>query len=111
MLYLALICTLLASGMKIEEVIAHENMQQQLDLTIDENLHGGKVIVLSDGSTWEVAPQDLNTSQSWILPTPLKVEKSNNPSYPYKITTIATGTSILVRPIKNYSSSSSAQSN
>ena len=30
------------SGLKIEEVIAHENMQQGQDLTIEENLHAGR---------------------------------------------------------------------
>ena len=36
-------------GLKIEEVIAHENVQQEQEITIEENLHGGKVLVLSNG--------------------------------------------------------------
>ncbi len=68
-------------------------------LTVDENLHSGKVLVLSDGSTWEVAPQDLGTSQTWLFPSPLKIEKSGDATYPYRITNAQAGTSILVRPI------------
>ncbi|MCB1110233.1 MAG: hypothetical protein KDK64_04575 [Chlamydiia bacterium] len=104
MLIVGITLSLLATapGMKLEEVIAHENMQQGQQLTIDENLHGGKILVLSDGSTWEVAPQSLPISQSWIFPSPLKVEKSKNPAYPYKIIIIQTNTSILVRQIAPY---------
>lgn len=91
-----------APGMKIEDVIAHENVPQQLELTVDENLHSGKILVLSDGSTWEVAPQSLKVSENWILPSPLKVEKSGNKTYPYKIIIIQTNESVLVRPIAPY---------
>ncbi len=91
-----------APGLKIEEVIAHQNMQQGQDLTIEENLHGGKILVLSDGSTWEIAPQSLKTSQSWIIPSALKIEKINHPTYPYKIISIQTGSYVLARLIVPY---------
>lgn len=85
---------------KIEDFIAHEMPeQQQKTLTVEENLHGGKVLVLSDGTKWEVAPQDLNTSSSWILPVPMKVEKSNNKMYPYQIININSQSSVLARPL------------
>ena len=89
-----------SSGLKLEEVIAHENMQMGQDLTVDENLHSGKILVLSDGSSWEVAPQSLEYSANWIFPTPLKVEKSGDSAYPYKITSIQVNQTILVRPIQ-----------
>ncbi len=95
-----------APGLKIEKVIAHQNMQQDQDLTVDENLHDGKILVLSDGSTWEVAPQSLKISQSWIVPSPLKVEKINHPTYSYKITSIPTNSSVLARPIAPYKTGS-----
>ncbi|QVL58213.1 MAG: hypothetical protein KFB93_03795 [Simkaniaceae bacterium] len=88
-----------SSGLKIEEVIAHETIQKKQEITIEENLHGGKVLVLNDGSTWEIAPQDLNTSQSWIFPSPLKIEKSSNSSYPYRIINTNSNSSVLARPI------------
>ena len=91
-----------APGLKIEEVIAHQNMQQGQDLTVEENLHEGKILVLSDGSTWEIAPQSLKTSQSWIIPSALKVEKINHPAYSYRIISIQTGSYVLARPIAPY---------
>lgn len=91
-------------GMKIEEVIAYETEPHQLDLTIDENLHNGKILVLSDGSTWLVSPDSLSISASWVAPTPLKIEKSNDPTYPYIIKQIETPQSVLVRPIAPYKS-------
>lgn len=90
---------LATAGLKIEEVIAHESTQIPQDLTVEENLHGGKVLVLSDGSKWEIAPQDLHLSSSWILPVPMKVEKSNNQTYPYRITDINSQSSVLARPV------------
>ena len=90
------------SGLKISEVIAQESGGENQEITVDENLHNGKIIVLSDGSTWEVAPQSLQTSQSWIFPSALKIEKINHPSYSYKITNIHTGSYILARPIAKY---------
>lgn len=85
--------------MKLEEVLVHQNSDNQPELTIDLNLHNGKVLTLSDGSNWVIAPQDLNTSQSWILPAPLKVVKSNNKAYPFRIINLTTKASVLARPI------------
>lgn len=90
---------LATAGLKIEEVIAHETTQAVENLTIAENLHGGKVLILSDGSKWEIAPQNLNISSTWILPVPLKVEKSHNATYPYRITNTNSMSSVLARPI------------
>ncbi|MCB1107239.1 MAG: hypothetical protein KDK76_04000 [Chlamydiia bacterium] len=104
MYLIAILFSLLASslGLKIEDVIAHENMQQEQDLSVTENLHDGKILILSDGSTWEVAPQSLSVSQTWIFPAPLNISKSTNTYYPYEITNIQTSSSILVRPITSY---------
>ncbi|MCB1072521.1 MAG: hypothetical protein H7A41_00230 [Chlamydiales bacterium] len=97
---IATIFPILASpGLKIDEVITHEVIQKQDEITVEENLHGGKVLVLSDGSTWEVAPQDLKVSGTWILPVPLKIEKSTNPSYPYRLININSNSSVLARQI------------
>ena len=90
------------SGLKIAEVIAHQKMQKGQDLTVEENLNEGKILVLSDGSTWEIAPQSLKTSQSWIIPSALKIEKINHPAYPYKIISVQTGSYVLARSIAPY---------
>ena len=75
---------------------------QQQEVTVNENLHSGKVLVLSDGSTWELAPQSLEVSQTWIFPSPLRVDRINHPHYPYKITSIETHSYVLARPIAPY---------
>ena len=91
---------LLATGaLSPKEEIAHATLEQKQDLTIQENLHGGKLLVLSDNSRWEVAPQDLHISETWIIPVPLKIEKSNNPSYPYQITNLNSRSTILARSL------------
>ena len=87
------------SGLNISGVMGEETIEKNQEITVDENLHSGKIIVLSDGSTWEVAPESLKISESWIFPSPLKIEKINHLSYPYKITNTYTGSSILARPI------------
>jgi hypothetical protein len=93
---------LATAPLKIEEVIAHEMPQEQQEsLTVEENLHGGKILILSDGTKWEIAPQDLSTSSSWILSVPMKVEKSNNKMYPYKIININSQSSVLARPLSS----------
>lgn len=102
MYILATIFSLLASasGLKIEDVIAHEQTSPfEEELTVEENLHGGRVLVLSDGSTWEVNPQDLSISSAWILPSPLEVKKSSDGTYPYRIINTRSQSSVLVRPL------------
>lgn len=97
---IAAIFPLLASqGLKLEEIIAHEVIQKESNLAVEENLHGGKVLILSDGSTWEVAPQDVKTAQTWILGPPLKIEKSTNKFYPYRFINTNSKSSILARRI------------
>ena len=71
------------------------------ELSVELNLHNGKVLMLNDGSIWEVAPQSLSISQSWIVPSPLNIEESNHAAYPYKITNTISNSFIFVRPISD----------
>lgn len=66
---------------------------------LESNLQQGKILKLADGSLWEVAPQDLLISQSWILSISLSVEASDNPSYPYFLINEASGSKVHARPI------------
>jgi hypothetical protein len=68
-------------------------------LSLYTNLEGGKKLELSDGNTYEVAPEDLNISSSWVTPFPLKLEPSSDPNYPLQLTNTHTGTSIKVRRV------------
>ena len=71
------------------------------DLTLEENLHNGRIIKLSDGSSWEVAPQDLHISEIWVLPITIEVEKSDHPVYPYYLVNKTSGTRVLVRTVSD----------
>lgn len=104
MLHIGILFALVTASpdVQLEKVIAHENKVHQLDLSVDMNMGKGKILLLSDGSTWLVSPESLKISASWISPSPLKVEQSNNRYYPYKITQIRTNQSVLVEKIPPY---------
>lgn len=57
-------------------------------VTVSINIHNGKIIQLSDDSVWEIAPDDVVTSQSWLSAIPIKITKSKNPQYPYILTNL-----------------------
>lgn len=69
-------------------------------LSMRENLQGGKLLKLSDGSIWQVDPNDLNISRIWLFP--FDVEITQDPyshAYPYKMKNLSTGTVINVRKL------------
>jgi hypothetical protein len=70
-------------------------------LTLEENLHNGRMIKLSDGSLWEIAPQNLHISEVWILPIPIEVEKSDHHIYPYYLVNKTSQTRVLARPLSS----------
>ena len=65
--------------------------------TLSENLLNSQYLRLSDGTLWNVRPEDVPIAQAWITPVDVVVSQSSNPFYPYKLTNKVTGTSILVR--------------
>lgn len=70
-------------------------------LQIEFNMAGGQYLKLSDGTTWEVAPQDIATVASWLLPYHVTITPQQEGAYPYLLTVKETGVSIYVRPIEN----------
>ena len=76
---------------------------EQNQLTIDFVLHNGKILKLSDGSIWKIAPQDINTSSVWILAPPIEIKKNEDPktnkAYPYRIINKTTDSCVLASPI------------
>jgi hypothetical protein len=65
--------------------------------TLSENRFQGRVLVLSDGSTWEVAPKDRGLAASWITPVPMTITQSVDSEYPYKIINQQSGSFITAR--------------
>ncbi len=69
-------------------------------LTINENLHGGRVLRLNDNSMWEVAPKDVNYTQLWVTPFEVRVTHTGNSDYPYTLTNETSNTSVRVRHVE-----------
>ena len=67
---------------------------------LSENLQNGKYIRLSDDSLWAIAPQDVPLTQSWITPVEILVVKTNDPTYPYKLTNSLTGSSVRAQKVE-----------
>lgn len=91
-----------AADLKLESVLSHlssDSTSNDSNLTLDENLHNGKVLKLSNGTLWEVAPQDVEITEIWIFPFPLKLGKSGNKAYPYYLQNLRSKTKVLVRPL------------
>ena len=63
--------------------------------SLQENLKNGHLIGLTDGSFWEINPSDTPITQGWISAAEIKIEPSELPAYPYKLTNSLTGSSVL----------------
>jgi hypothetical protein len=67
------------------------------DPTLQENLKNGSYIRLSDGSLWNIRPNDVPVTQGWITPVEIKVSLSDDHQYPVKLTNTVTGSSVHAR--------------
>ena len=74
--------------------------EKKPSLSIEENLHGGTILKLSDGTEWQIAPESVAISQTWLIPTPLKIEKIDRKDYSHKITNISAKNFVLAKPKK-----------
>ena len=68
-------------------------------LTVDENREGGRVLLLSDGTMWEIAPEDRRITGVWIFPSPLSIERSLDTFYSHYIVNLVSHTKVSARPI------------
>lgn len=75
------------------------NTEQSKPLTIAENLNSGTQLRLSDGSLYEIAPEDRDLASVWITPFEVKVIPSGDPNYPYKIVNTVTNSSVKAKPV------------
>jgi|GEM_PF-6419238 len=66
-------------------------------LLLEENLQGGRQLKLNDGTTWDVAPQDVKKVTDWVLPSPLTLRKSGRKDYPYYLVNNRSKVQVLVR--------------
>ena len=68
-----------------QEAVERDNDNTSINLTISELLHDGRVIVLSDGSKWEIDKRDWNISGGWIGPAEIKITRGRGKKFPYKL--------------------------
>lgn len=66
-------------------------------LSVSFNLHSGKQLKLSDGSLWDIAPDDTDQAAVWLSPVPIQIMLGNNPDYPYLLVNMLSGISIKAR--------------
>jgi hypothetical protein len=64
---------------------------------LSENYYNGQYIRLSDGSLWNIRPQDTPITQGWITSVEILIAPSSDPDYPYKLTNTLTGSSVLAK--------------
>jgi len=69
------------------------------DLTLSVNVQNGQQIILSDGTRWQIHPQDVKTSSVWLTPVPIMVMPGSDPSYPYVLTNQSTNQSVRAKQI------------
>ncbi|MBS0616199.1 MAG: hypothetical protein JSR58_06580 [Verrucomicrobia bacterium] len=69
------------------------------EIYLSENIKGGTQLRFSDGSVYEVAPQDRGTTQFWITPFSATFGPSTDTQYPVKITNTVSGTSVSAKKI------------
>lgn len=79
----------------------NNGVTEEQELTVVLVLRGGRVLKLSDGSSWQIAPQDINTASVWLFSPPIEVKKNKDAktNYPYTITNKTTGSSVLAQRI------------
>lgn len=65
-----------------KNLIAVQKTPTQSSLSLDVNIQSGSQLILSDGSRWEVDPQDRPVSSLWLTPVPLILAGSDSAEYP-----------------------------
>ncbi len=74
------------------------------NLYLSQNINNGQILELSDGSRWQVAPQDVERASFWIVPFPLylteNTNSADNEEYPMKIVNENTRIGVKVRQLR-----------
>jgi len=68
-------------------------------LYVNINAEGGKQLILSDQSRWEVDPKDQALTSAWISSFPVKiVANAGSKDYPYLLINLLSQEKVRVRP-------------
>jgi hypothetical protein len=68
--------------------------------SVSENFYNGRYIRLSDGSLWNIRPQDTAVTQGWITSAEILITPSQDPAYPNKLTNTITGSAVLAKQVE-----------
>ncbi|MBY0463228.1 MAG: hypothetical protein K2Q34_08620 [Alphaproteobacteria bacterium] len=68
-------------------------------LSLNINIQNGRELILSDGSHWEVAPDDQKISSLWLTPFPLEITSRDSKQYPYSILNLTTKEMVKARQV------------
>jgi hypothetical protein len=72
-----------------------KNEKKSLSLAL--NLNGGKKLLLSDHSLYEVAPSDVSISSAWLSPIDIQIVPSEDPNYPVRLINTDTGVGVKAK--------------
>lgn len=67
--------------------------------SLSENLYSGSYLKLTDGSNWNVRPEDTPISQGWISEVEIIIAPSDDPDYPFTLTNSVSRSSILAKKV------------
>ncbi len=70
---------------------------QPTTLTLSININDGHQLLLSDGTSWEIDPQDYSVSKDWLAPIPIVIKASNNQQYPRYLVNKTTGIKVRAK--------------
>ncbi len=69
-------------------------------LTFDLVIDGGKFVQLSDGTLWEIAPDDISATALWLIPFPIVIKTSGDNAYPHLLVDQNTGKSVKAKQVE-----------
>ena len=72
---------------------------QEHALTLSVNSQNGQQLLLSDGSRWQIHPQDVKISSIWLTPITVGLKRGTDPNFPYIITNLSTNQSVRAKQI------------
>ena len=83
-----------------EHFSLHADPLGSTPLSLSINIDSGKKLQLSDGSLWEIAPEDQNISSVWLTPFQIEIKPSNSKTYPFSIHNLNSQESVKAKEIK-----------
>ncbi|MBS0605407.1 MAG: hypothetical protein KF898_04455 [Parachlamydiales bacterium] len=81
------------------EVKSSKVERQAPEIMLSINIEGGRKLQLSDGTMWEVDPNDVVQSSVWITPFPIRIVPSDSTDYPFLLVNKTSGVSVKARKV------------